>query len=284
MRKFIILALAGLMLTSSISGISVCYAEDKVAVTLDANEIIFPDAKPFIDTRSRTLVPIRFVSEAMGADVSWNNDTQTVTIVKNKDTIIYQIGDVTALLNGKIMAFDSIGILKDDRTFVPIRFISELLNCKVDWLESTQTVAITSPPPAVSFPEPKITVHFQEGTYDGRLMWITLDNIREFSDCTNYQFKIDFASPSQFNTYDEDEGAIIGWQKYDLNQFNEISFVNPTITSISRKYYTTRENMKTFKPYDGMPLEFTLTVKKNCSGEEREYYYKDTFKYPYPAN
>ena len=40
---------------------------DKVTVTLDGTEVTFPDAQPFVDVRDRTLVPIRFVSEAMGA-------------------------------------------------------------------------------------------------------------------------------------------------------------------------------------------------------------------------
>src|SRR5699024_1481168 len=102
---------------------------EKVTVLLDGNEIVFPDAQTFIDTRDRTLVPIRFVSEAMSADVDWDDASKTVTIQKDKDVVTYTIHSTVAYLNGQLMSFDSFGILKEDRTFVPLRFISELLGC-----------------------------------------------------------------------------------------------------------------------------------------------------------
>lgn len=258
---------------------------EKVTVTLDGNEIIFPDAQPFIDSRDRTLVPIRFVSEALGAEVSWEDATQTVTIVKGKDTIVYPvgIGNYAATLNGVMMVFDSYGILKEDRTFVPLRFISELLNCNVEWLEDSATVVITSPAPPVAFPEPKLTVHFPDNEYTGQLLWITLDNIRDYSDCDNYQFKIDFTTPIEFNVFDENEGAINGWQTYNLNQWTTLSISNSTIVSVSRKYYTTRANKEKLQLYEGMPLEFVLSVQRKCSGKIKEYSYSETFKFPYPA-
>lgn len=258
-------------------------SQEQVTVTLDGETILFPDAQPFLDTRDRTLVPIRFVSEAMGAEVGWEDSTTTVTIKKGRDTIVYTIGNLGAELNGVKYAFDTIGILKDERTFVPLRFISELLNCKVDWIEETYTVAISSPPPPVAFPEPKITVHFPEHEHTGKLLWITLDNLRDYSDCENYEFKIDFENPVEFNITEQDEGAILGWQTYHVNQWRSISVPGAPILEVSRKYYTTRENKEKLNLYDGMPLEFVLSVKRKCSGEIREYQYSDTFKYPYPA-
>ena len=55
-------------------------AQTDVKVTLDGNEVYFPDTKPFIDQRDRVLVPIRFVSEALGAFVDWENETRTAVI------------------------------------------------------------------------------------------------------------------------------------------------------------------------------------------------------------
>ena len=75
---------------------AIAETSDKVTVTLDGNEIAFPDAQPFVDVRDRTLVPIRFVSEAMGAKVDWENDTQTAVIVKDNDTVRYTIGQPLA--------------------------------------------------------------------------------------------------------------------------------------------------------------------------------------------
>ncbi len=132
-----------------------------ITVTLDGNQIEFPDAKPYL-YKDRTLVPIRFISEAMGADVSWNSGEQEVTIVKGKDTIITHILSSRATLNGVLYTFDVPAMIKADRTFVPLRFIAELLNCDVEWNEKYLTSNNKSPPATVAFPEPELTVHFPE--------------------------------------------------------------------------------------------------------------------------
>jgi len=51
-----------------------------IRVVVNGTKINFPDAEPFIDENSRTQVPIRFVGEALGADVSWDGNTKKVTI------------------------------------------------------------------------------------------------------------------------------------------------------------------------------------------------------------
>lgn len=256
---------------------------DKVTVTLDGTEVTFPDAQPFVDVRDRTLVPIRFVSEAMGAKVDWENDTRTVVIQKDEDNIRYTIGQPMAYLNGEMLTFDSYGILKESRTFVPLRFIAEMLSCDVDWKDSTKTVVIKSAGEAVKFPEPQITVHYPESKDDKRMFWITLDNYREFQrNCPYYEFKIEFTNPVEFNTYEQDEGAINGWQKYDRTNFYPLTASYNTIISVGRAFYTTRANKATCVPKDGDQIEFKLTVLRKCSNETREYTFNETLKLPYP--
>ena len=281
MKKFILFIVAVL----SVFSIQTVSFADETAVTVQVDDtaIEFPDAQPFIDSRSRTLVPIRFVSEAMGADVIWENETKTVVINKDKDTIKYTIGDFKGYLNGIPSGFDSCGILKEDRTFVPLRFISEMLCCKVDWDKDNKVVSIVSPGEAVAFPEPQITVHYPESESDKRLLWITVDNYRDFErNCKNYEFKVDFKNPKEFNTFEQDEGAILGWQSYSRNTYAKIVVNSASIFTVSRGYYATREDMKTFKPKDGDKLEFTLTVCRKCSGETKEYEYTDILRMPYP--
>jgi len=118
-----------------------CSAEG-VAVTINGEKFAFPDAKPFIDERSRTLVPLRFISEALGAEVAWDGETKTVTITKGEDVISYTVGEMKADKNGEEITFDTYGMIKEDRTFVPVRYISELLGCSVDWDGATKTVKI----------------------------------------------------------------------------------------------------------------------------------------------
>ena len=281
--KKIICILTAVLLTIS-CGVMVSAAPDKdVTVTLDGNTVDFPDAKPYI-WKDRTLVPIRFVSEAMGAEVSWNEAGQEVTIVKGKDIIVTQIMSSKVTLNGVVYTFDVSAMIKDDRTVVPLRFIAEMLNCSVDWNEDTYTVTITSPGESEKFPEPELTVHFPESGDEGKLFWITVDNLRDYSDCSNYQFKVDFVTPSEFNVYDVDMGAILGRETHERNQWRSIKKADQSIFSVSSEYITTDDNMKTLELYDGMPMEFTLTVKRMCSGEERQYHFTETFRYPYPID
>ena len=65
MKKTVIILLMVVMMVVCMN----VSAQTNVKVTLDGNEIYFPDVKPFIDERDRVLVPIRFVSETLGAMV-----------------------------------------------------------------------------------------------------------------------------------------------------------------------------------------------------------------------
>ena len=256
-------------------------AQTNVKVTLDGNEIYFPDVKPFIDERDRVLVPIRFVSETLGAMVDWENETRTAVIKQDSDEICYTVYQPMAYLNGEMMVMDTYGILKDERTLVPIRFISELLGCTVVWDEKTATVVITSPNEIADFPEPEVSVNYPESNSDKRLLWIDVDNYRDFERSGDYEFKIEFINPVQFNTYEQDEGAINGWQKYSRCNFVSASNSYKTIYSITRAFYTTRDDMKTYKPKEGDEITFRLTVKNKTTKETREYIFTEALKLLY---
>ena len=215
-------------------------AQSDVKVTLDGNEIFFPDAQPFIDERDRVLVPIRFVSEALGAVVDWENESQTAVIKQDKDEIRYTVYKPMAYINGEMIAMDTYGILKDCRTMVPIRFISELLGCAVNWDENTSTVVITSPKAVTDFPEPVISVNYPKSISDKRLLWIDIDNYRDFERSGDYEFKVEFINPVQFNTYEQDEGAINGWQKYSRCNFVSAS------NSYKKRYSTHGRTIRMF--------------------------------------
>ena len=256
-------------------------AQSDVKVTLNGNEVYFPDVKPFIDERDRVLVPIRFVSEVLGALVDWENESQTAVIKQDKDEIRYTVYKPMAYLNGEMIAMDTYGILKDCRTMVPIRFISELLGCTVVWDKNTSTVVITSPKEVTEFPEPTISVNYPKSISDKRLLWIDIENYRDFERSGDYEFKIEFINPMQFNIYEQDEGAINGWQKYLRCNFISATNSYKTICSITRVFYTTRENMKTYKPKAGDEITFRLTVRNKSTGETKDYIFTEELKLPY---
>ena len=95
----------------------------------------------------RTMLPARFVAENLGATVEWDGEKQLVTITgkteKQEDVIILiTIGSDYAKVNGEDVKLDSPAFVENDRTYTPIRFISENLGATVEWNETEQTVTI----------------------------------------------------------------------------------------------------------------------------------------------
>jgi hypothetical protein len=121
------------------------FAIMKVGVSVNGNQIDFPDAQPFIDEESnRTMVPVRFVGEALGAKVEWDAVQQTVRMDKEGKQIALRIGEKKATINGKVITFDAKAIIQDKRTFVPLRFVSEAFGSKVEWDAKNLMVKITT--------------------------------------------------------------------------------------------------------------------------------------------
>lgn len=94
------------------------------------------DAPPII-SHNRTLVPLRFISESLGADVGWEDTTKKVTITLGEQTLTMQIGR-------ELEGFGAAPIISNNRTMVPIRYVSEKLGANVLWVPSTQTISIVN--------------------------------------------------------------------------------------------------------------------------------------------
>lgn len=90
------------------------------------------DVVPFI-TNSRTLVPLRFISESFGADVSWDDKTRGITIKHSNSTIKLTVDSAQYSINGKYQTLDTPAVIVSDRTFVPLRAVAEALGKNVSW-------------------------------------------------------------------------------------------------------------------------------------------------------
>ncbi|MEC0136983.1 copper amine oxidase N-terminal domain-containing protein [Paenibacillus macerans] len=146
MRKWVIAGLVAAMLCSlfTVTASAASRLPSFVGVVMDGQKIWFPDAQAFVDENNRTLVPVRFIAEQMGAKVGWEPKTMTVPIERDDLHIVLTIGDSTALVNGKEVVFDSKAITSGGRTFVPLRFVSEALGAEVNWDSPTSTVFIST--------------------------------------------------------------------------------------------------------------------------------------------
>ena len=143
MKKIIHIVIMAL-LVSIICVPLIASAASEISVTVDGKTVNFPDAKPFIDANGRTLIPVRFVTESLGATVEWNEEYQRANIKKDNVEIMIIINDRRFVVNGRIKTMDTEAILKDGRTFVPIRYVAEELGATVGWAPSTSTVIITT--------------------------------------------------------------------------------------------------------------------------------------------
>jgi len=115
----------------------------EITVIVNGQKVNFPDQKPYINDDDRTLVPVRFVSEALGANVEWHGSQRLVKIKHMNKVIDLVIGEKRAKVNNEYKHFDTKAMISSkDRTMVPLRFVSETLGAKVEWDGSTRTVTI----------------------------------------------------------------------------------------------------------------------------------------------
>ncbi len=123
--------------------------DDAIKVMINTQLVNF-DVEPQL-INDRTMVPMRKIFENVGAKVEWDEATQTVTATRlvsdnwgiEETTVQLTIGSNKIKINGVEKEMDVAPIVINDRTLVPVRFISEALGAKVDWIDEKQLVKIT---------------------------------------------------------------------------------------------------------------------------------------------
>jgi len=103
---------------------------------------ISPDVPPQT-INGRTMVPVRWVSEALGAQVDWNEEKQAVLVNSTADQAAAKGSQIQLIVNGRAVQPDVAPTLIDGRVLVPVRWVAEALGAQVDWNESARVVTIT---------------------------------------------------------------------------------------------------------------------------------------------
>ena len=129
---------AGLLIALLLVAMSASFAVIKVEV--DGQPLSFN--VPPMTVQNRTMVPMRGVFEALGAQVNWEAATRSITATRNDTVVQLAIGANHATVNGRITPLDVPAMIYRGTTMVPLRFISEALGAHVQWNEATQTVSI----------------------------------------------------------------------------------------------------------------------------------------------
>lgn len=91
---------------------------------------------------NRTMVPVRFIGEAFGAQFSWDAKTSKVTYTIDAVKIELFIGKKTAKLNGKAITLEAEPVISNGRTLVPLRFVGQYMGATFQWDGAQQTATI----------------------------------------------------------------------------------------------------------------------------------------------
>jgi len=113
-----------------------------VFVELNGSLMTF-DVPPRIED-GRTLVPMRAISEAVGADVLWEADRRGVTVTKDDTVIELILGSREPMVDGRVVLIDVPATLVEGRVFVPLRFVMESLGVPFTWDDETRTIVINT--------------------------------------------------------------------------------------------------------------------------------------------
>ncbi|MCM3339914.1 copper amine oxidase N-terminal domain-containing protein [Paenibacillus sp. MER TA 81-3] len=152
MKKIVSFVIAGTMaigsfpgLISTASALKYDATQRALEIVLDGNKIPFQEVRPMMDANNRTLVPLRVVSENLGAKVKWDGKSKKAMIQKGDARIEMKVNDSTAYINGEATTFDSRMVMIGSSTFVPLRFVSEAFGTEVEFDKGAYYVYVKTP-------------------------------------------------------------------------------------------------------------------------------------------
>jgi hypothetical protein len=134
-----------LAVSLTLSSFLAASAEDDIKILLNGSYLEF-DAAPEI-VQDRTFVPLRAIAEALDSTVNWIEDSKSIELTKGNVTTVLSIGSTDVSIRTadttQASTIDAEPYIKNDRTMVPLRFISESFGMNVDWDGDTRTVTVS---------------------------------------------------------------------------------------------------------------------------------------------
>lgn len=152
MKKLLCGLLCAAILSTTASAAIVDFQIDEATYQILDGETVTEktlESAPFVNDQWRTMVPIRSISEAFGAEIGWEGSRQEVAIRQNGTEILLYINSTSALVNGAEITLDSAPVIIEGRTFVPLRFVSEVLSYNVNYTPVSRHVVIDNTAPVL---------------------------------------------------------------------------------------------------------------------------------------
>ena len=121
---------------------SVCYGSENISITVDGEALETDTPAQIIE--GRTMVPLRAIFEALGANVEWDGSSKSIRAQKDDVSINMQIDNKTFKVGSEEKEIDVPPLIIEGRTMVPARAVAESLNCEVEWDSVNKSVIITT--------------------------------------------------------------------------------------------------------------------------------------------
>ena len=138
-------AVGALILVTLLCATISIYTDRETTVMLDGQEITI--TVPPVIIGGQSLVPLRDLCDALGAQISWEEDTESVTVVFHGRKLQFQMDSRIAVVNRQEYPLPVPVTEITDKAFVPVRFFAEAVGAQVEWHPETHTISITSPAP-----------------------------------------------------------------------------------------------------------------------------------------
>lgn len=150
MRKHTLTFILTMMLAVGFSPAAFANTPD-LSFQINEHDFVSPagEQNPYVNGDGRTMVPIRFVGNALGVDddkITWDADSQTANVQKDGLSIEITVGKPYITQNGMQIQMDTAAEMMGGRLFIPVRYISEALGAKVEWDAAKNRIFIMSDP------------------------------------------------------------------------------------------------------------------------------------------
>ena len=216
-------------------------AKSEKKMTLVINNIVFE--KDFIVKNDRIHIPLRLVSENLGADVNWKGDTKEVEIINKGKKIVFYVDSNEYRIDDIVYTIDSPTFILKDRVYVPARALANAMKAKLEWNEKEFYCAIDNG-------YEKDSTRDVDLSKDGKDLAI-IDKIRKVTDLSDYL-----------------KDGVMRVEEVDDGKVYELFLKNYEKKNLSMRFIFDKNNNLKFYKFDYFPNEKYPFLEKHLSEEE----------------
>ena len=235
MKKKLLFLLSFLLLFTGVS------AKSEKTMTLVINNIVFE--KDFIVKNDRIHIPLRLVSENLGADVNWKGDTKEVEIINKGKKIVFYVDSNEYRIDDIVYTIDSPTFILKDRVYVPARALANAMKAKLEWNEKEFYCAIDNG-------YEKDSTRDVDLSKDGKDLAI-IDKIRKVTDLSDYL-----------------KDGVIRVEEVKDGKVYELFLKDYEKKNLSMRFIFGEDNNLRFYKFDYFPCEKYPFLEKHLSEEE----------------